>query len=349
MKSLTYEIIQRAWRHKNALFYLVLTPLSWLFALVVMLRRLGYQFGVLKSYALPVPTIVVGNINVGGSGKTPTVIWLVNQLKQQGYKPAVISRGYGGSATQATSVTPASLPSIVGDEPVLIASRSQCPVWVGTDRVHVGLELLKVHPECNVVISDDGLQHYHLKRDIEIAIVDASMPPEDLRLLPAGSLREPPSRLNTVDAIVLNGEASNVESSDVEASIAEIKHDEKTIATFKMRLVGEQFYNLSDFKVTTTAAEFKHKSIKALAGIGKPERFFEHLRNLGLNFASVSFEDHYAFTANDLAKIDCDNLIMTEKDAVKCKAFAKPNYWVLPVEASIDAALMPLILAKLKE
>ena len=331
MTSHTHEVIQRAWQRKNALYYLVLTPLSWLFALVTQLRRLGYQHGLIKSHALPVPTIIVGNINVGGSGKTPTVIWLVKQLKQHGYKPAVISRGYGGSATQATSVTPASLPSIVGDEPVLIASRSQCPVWVGTDRVQVGLALLKAHPECNVIISDDGLQHYRLKRDVEIAVVDASYSEKNARLLPAGQLREPVNRLNTVDAVICNGTCNE----NISAS------------TYQMQLVGQQFYNLKDSKITATVADFKHKSIKAMAGIGKPERFFAHLRQLGLNFASASFEDHYAFTAEDLAKINCDILIMTEKDAVKCKPFAKPNYWVLPVEASIDAALMPIILQKL--
>ena len=336
MKSFILEFIQAAWVKKGVFFYLILAPLSWLFAAITALRRSAYKHGLLKSYALPVPVIIVGNINVGGSGKTPVTIWLVNQLKKQGYKPAVISRGYGGSATQATSVTPASLPSIVGDEPVLIASRSQCPVWVGTDRVQVGLGLLKAHPECNVIVSDDGLQHYRLKRDIEIAIVDANMPPAGAYLLPAGPLREPTNRLNTVDAIVCNGEANH------------IKAGENFIdSAFHMQLVGQQFYNLSDFKISATVADFKHKSIKALAGIGKPERFFAHLRNLGLNFASVSFDDHYAFTAQDLAKIDCDILIMTEKDAVKCKPFAKPNYWVLPVESSIDAALMPIILQKL--
>ena len=326
------ELIETAWRRKNALFYLVLVPLSWLFAAVTAIRRWAYQAGLLKSTALAVPVIVVGNINVGGSGKTPMVIWLVNQLKQQGYKPAVISRGYGGSATQATSVTPASLPSIVGDEPVLIASRSQCPVWVGTNRVEVGQALLKAHPTCNVIVSDDGLQHYRLKRDVEIAVVDANMLSVDAYLLPAGALREPPSRLNTVDAIVYNG-ASKVEKLSVSA--------------FQMQLVGEQFYNLADASIKATAENFKQKKVTALAGIGKPERFFAHLRKLGLNFASISFDDHYAFTAQELAKIECDVLLMTQKDAVKCKPFAKAHHWVLPVEASIDAGLMPLILQKL--
>ncbi len=335
------NFIQHAWVKKGVFFYLVLVPLSWLFAGITALRCSAYKHGLLKSYALPVPVIIVGNINVGGSGKTPVVIWLVNQLKLHGYTPAVISRGYGGSATQATSVTPASLPSIVGDEPVLIASRSQCPVWVGVNRVQVATELLKAHPECNVIISDDGLQHYRLKRAVEIAIIDTNMPPAGAYLLPAGPLREPPSRLKMVDAIVCNGEANPIKAAENFINSA-----------FQMQLVGEQFYNLNDFKVSATAADFKYKSIKALAGIGKPMRFFAHLRNLGLNFASASFEDHFKFTADDLAKIDCDILIMTEKDAVKCKPFAKPHYWVLPVAASIDAALMPIILqklAKLKE
>ena len=332
MKSFILEFIQAAWVKKGAIFYLILVPLSWLFAGVTALRRWAYRASLLKSYALPVPVIIVGNINVGGSGKTPATIWLVNQLKQHGYKPAVISRGYGGSATQATSVTPASLPSIVGDEPVLIASRSQCPVWVGADRVDAATALLKAHPECNVIISDDGLQHYRLKRDFEIAIADnASL--QTAYLLPAGPLREPPWRLKTVDAVVCNGEVCK---------------DETTIKnTFPMQLVGEQFYNLTDKTLTAIATDFQHKKVTAIAGIGKPERFFAHLRKLSINFTSLSFDDHYAFSAEDMAKIECDAIIMTEKDAVKCKSFAKPHYWVLPVAASIDAALMPQVLQKL--
>ncbi len=321
------NFIQNAWATKGAIFYLILVPLSWLFAGVTAFRRWAYRAGVLKSYALPVPVIVVGNINVGGSGKTPAVIWLANQLKQQGYKPAVISRGYGGNATQATSVTPASLTSIVGDEPVLIASRCGCPVWVGADRVDAATALLKAHPECNVIISDDGLQHYRLKRDFEIAIADnASL--QTACLLPAGPLREAPWRLKTVDAVVCNGEKA-IENA------------------YQMQLVGEQFYNLNDKSLTASAADFKHKKVTAIAGIGKPERFFEHLRQLGLSFASIGFADHYVYSAQDLAHIDCDAIIMTEKDAVKCKSFSCKNCWVLPVQASIDEALMPVIFDKL--
>lgn len=327
MASMVQEVIQAAWKRKNALFYLVLTPLSWLFALVTSVRRFAYQEGFFKSYALPVPVIVVGNINVGGSGKTPVVMRLVDQLTKSGYRPAVISRGYGGSVKVPTSVNASTPASLVGDEPVLIANRCTCPVWVGANRVEVATALLQAHPECDVIISDDGLQHYRLKRDVEIAVVDAEYHKENARLLPAGQLREPLKRLNSVDAIVCNGQ----------------KSDE---SFYEMQLVGEQFYNLANIETHAVAADFKRKTIKAIAGIGKPARFFEHLRRLGITFVSVSFDDHYAFSAQDLAKIDCDVLIMTEKDAVKCKSFAQPHHWVLPVEASIDAALMPLILKK---
>ena len=328
MTSITQEMIETAWRRKNALFYLVLTPLSWLFGLLTSIRRFAYKEGFFKSYALPVPVIMVGNINVGGSGKTPVVMWLIDQLTKNGYRPAVISRGYGGSVKVPTSVNAGTPASLVGDEPVLIKNRYDCPVWVGANRVEVATALLSAHPECNVIISDDGLQHYRLKRDIEIAVVDAEYSQKYARLLPAGQLREPLSRLNSVDAIVCNGQ----------------KSDE---AFYQMQLVGELFYNLANAETHAVAADFKHKAIKAMAGIGKPARFFEHLRQLGLTFVSVSFDDHYAFCAEDLAKIDCDVLVMTEKDAVKCKPFAQARHWVLPVEASIDAALLPLILKKL--
>ena len=330
------EKIYRAWRKRNALYYGVLVPLSWLFALVTLLRRLAYKKGLLKSHALPVPVIIVGNIHMGGSGKTPVVIWLVQHLKQLGYHPAVISRGYGGSTKLPTAVNANSNPTIVGDEPVLIANRCDCPLWVGANRVQVGAELLKAHPECNVIISDDGLQHYCLKRDMEIAVIDAENYLKNANLLPAGSLRESINRLQTVDVVIKNGYLST-----------ETNHPASVENAYLMQLIGAEFYNLADPSLKATAADFKRKSVKALAGIGRPERFFEHLRQLGLNFASASFDDHHAFTAFDLAKMECDVLLMTEKDAVKCKEFAKPHYWVLPIEAKIDGDLMQLVLQKL--
>lgn len=327
--TLAQELIQDAWKQKSSLYYLILVPLSWLFGLLTWLRRLAYQYGILKTQRLSVPVIIVGNINVGGSGKTPAVIWLVGQLIKSGFKPGVISRGYGGSARLPTKVTATSDASLAGDEPVLIANRCGCPVYVGENRVEVGRALLDAHPECNVIISDDGLQHYCLARDVEIAVVDGESLRPNARLLPAGPLRESHSRLNKVDAIICNGE--NISS------------------TFQMQLVGERFYNLADPSITATAGDFNRKIVRAIAGIGKPERFYDHLCDLGLTFTSVSFEDHHAYTAKDLTEIECDILVMTEKDAVKCKPFAQAHHWVLPVEAQIDDALLPLILTKLQQ
>ena len=335
--TIIQEVIYSAWRKQNALFYCVLKPLSWLFALISLLRRKAYGLGLLKTHALSAPVIIVGNIHVGGSGKTPVVIWLVEQLKQQGYQPGVISRGYGGSVKLPTAVHANSNPKEVGDEPVLIANRCDCPIFVGANRVHVGLELLKAHPNCNVIISDDGLQHYRLKRDLEIAVIDAETYLKNARLLPAGSLREPMRRLRTVDAVIKNGHENS-----------EDRHPAPVRDAYAMQLIGAQFYNLADPTIKASAADFKRKSIKAMAGIGNPARFFEHLRQLGLNFSFTSFEDHHAFSAADLAQLECDALLMTEKDAVKCKPFAQPHHWVLPIQAKIDGDLMPLVLKKLQ-
>ena len=338
MSNLILETIEHAWRKKNALFYCVLIPLSWLFGLISALRRGAFKIQFLKSYALPVPVIVVGNINVGGSGKTPVVIWLVEQLKIQGYKPGVISRGYGGTATHPTNVLATSNPIEVGDEPVLIASRCQCPLMVGADRLHTGLELLKVYPECNVIISDDGLQHYRLKRDVEIAVVDSNCF-KNAHLLPAGQLREPLNRLKTVDAIVKN----TLSTQDLESA----NNLDTLTNSFTMQLIGDQFYNLANPTLKVKAQDFKRKTIQAFAGIGKPHRFFEHLQKLGMTFSGSSFDDHHAFSQQDIAKFDGEVLIMTEKDAVKCKPYAMPHHWVLPVDAQIEVSLVTLILAKI--
>jgi tetraacyldisaccharide 4'-kinase len=323
-----HDLILRAWQHQNIFFCLVLVPLSWIFTAVTALRRWAYQVGLKRSYALPAPVVVVGNINMGGSGKTPVVIWLVDQLKNNGYSPGVISRGYGVKNTDPKSVQKNSLATHVGDEPLLIARKTDCPVWVGSNRVNAGKALLEAHPECDVIISDDGLQHYRLQRNLEIAVVDQQSVGVQY-LLPAGPLREPQKRLNTVDIVICNGD--------------------KTIASaFGMQLEGLTFYNLANPAEKALPEHFKGKSIKALAGIGKPERFFNTLTGLGLDFEGLPFEDHQAFSALDLENIECEALLMTEKDAVKCQSFAKAHYWVLPVEAKMEATLLPMVLAKLK-
>ncbi len=323
-----HDLIMRAWRQKNVVYYVVLIPLSWLFAMLRIFRRAAYHIGFLPSYRLPVPVVIVGNINMGGSGKTPVVMWLIDQLTQAGYHPGVISRGYGAKNGQPVAVQQDSPVTTVGDEPLLIARRSHCPVWVGVDRVAAAKALLKAHPDCDVIISDDGLQHYRLQRDVEIAVVDEQTTAEQ-RLLPAGPLREPMRRLQTVDAVIHHGQQVMADA-------------------FHMQLHSQTFYNLANPSLVAENADFQNKTVVAIAGIGKPERFFNHLRSLGLDIEAVPFVDHHAFTAQDLNRIVCDVLVMTEKDAVKCEAFAQPHHWVLPVSAEIDATLMPLLLVKLK-
>lgn len=323
-----YKLILRAWHNKNAFYYLILIPLSYVFSFITSLRRFSYQIGLSTSHRLAVPVIIVGNINMGGSGKTPVVMWLVEQLKKEGYQPGVISRGYGIENGQPMGVQQNSVAAEIGDEPLLIARRGGCPVWVGVNRVEAGKALLIAHPECNVIISDDGLQHYCLKRDVELVVADQQTAAGQ-RLLPAGPLREPFSRLKTVDAVICNGK--------------------KTITdAFEMQFENQMFYNLANESLQVKATHFQGKAVAALAGIGKPERFFDYLQNLGVVAQGLSFEDHYAFTAHDLENIECDALIMTEKDAVKCEEFAKAHHWVLPITAKMDTALLPLILEKLK-
>jgi len=316
------------------IWHILLIPLSWLFGIIVFLRKYLYQHGWLKSYCLNVPVIVVGNINVGGTGKTPLVIWLAEQMKLAGYKPGIISRGYGGNAQQVTEVLPDSNARVAGDEAVLIAARTNCPVFVSADRVSAGHHLLKTYPECNVIISDDGLQHYRLQRNVEIVVYDSAKGFGNGALLPAGPLRESKARLKTVDAVVSNG--------------ADIKENLKCFNPIAMQLAATDFYNLADVQKKSTAQALAQQKILAVAGIGNPQRFFDQLSNFGLQFESRAYADHYIFQAKDFEHINADVVLMTEKDAVKCRAFAQPNFWVLPVSAVVNGGLMSAVLNKIK-
>lgn len=311
-------------------WHLILVPLSWLFWLLSGLRRFCYKSGLLRSYKLPVSVIVVGNISVGGTGKTPLVIWLVEQLKQAGFTPAIISRGYGGHTHNPTPVNVDSNPGDVGDEPVLLAKRGQCPVWVGLDRVATARLLLEEHPECNVIVSDDGLQHYALQRDVEIAVIDSSRSFGNGRLLPAGPLRERVSRLKAVDAVVFNG--------------GKLQQD-----GFAMHMVGEGFHKLQDATEKAVAGDFSGKVVYAIAGIGNPARFFQQLTEAGIVFNCLTFPDHHIFQPSDLQISDADVILMTEKDAVKCAAFAKVNWWYMPVSAVVDGDLFACVKNKLSK
>lgn len=331
--------LQKQW-NGYSIWHFVLLPLSLIFFLLSTARKYLFRFGVLKSYKLPVSVIIVGNISVGGTGKTPLVIWLAEQLKQKGFKPGIISRGYGGSVSDIREVFANSSSSQVGDEPLLIAKRINLPVFVGANRVDAGLALLEAHPEVNVIISDDGLQHYRLQRDIEIALVDAERGFGTAMLLPAGPLRESKTRLSTVDAIVMTN--ANQQSS--------IK-TEFLPPVFEMEFSGDMFVSLLDGQSRQKADFFNHKPLVAIAGIGNPKRFFNALTKMGLVFEQKSFPDHHAYVLEELSSFAGKTILMTEKDAVKCEQFAKGNtkydIWILPVSANIGDGLNELVLQKL--
>lgn len=315
---------------------LVLAPLSLLFLVLVSLHSLAYGRGWKPSSRLPVPVLVVGNITAGGAGKTPLTLALVAWLREAGYRPGIVSRGYGGSAPQATSVGPDSDPRVVGDEPVLLARRAGCPVWVGRHRAEAGRGLLASHPEVDVVVADDGLQHYALARDLEIAVVDGQRGLGNGWLLPAGPLREPARRLDRVTAVVCNG--------------GECGCLAPSVPVFGMGLGGNRFYNLVEPGRLAAAADLADGPVHALAGIGNPRRFFDHLARLGLTVVPHAFPDHHDYQAGDLP---AGRLVMTEKDAVKVAPLARQlgleDCWALAVDAELEPGLKRLMLTRLNQ
>ena len=309
--------------------HMLLLPVSYVFRLLVALRRTLYRSGIFSSIKLPVHVIIVGNITVGGSGKTPLTLWLAQQLIDAGWHPGIISRGYGGTNTTAPqAVYSSSRPDQTGDEAVLMAQRGLCPVWVGQARPETGQALLNAHPECDILLSDDGLQHYRLQRDAEIVVVDGVRRFGNGYMLPAGPLRETPSRLRQVDAVVINGSTAMP-------------------GEYRMQLGGAVFRNLLTPETTKRASDFRGLRLHAIAGIGHPQRFFTYLKNLGLEVQSHIFPDHYSYTPADLTYVDADAILMTEKDAVKCAEFDLEKCWVLRVDAQIDPVLTQHILERI--
>lgn len=313
---------------------LLLYPFSLVFRCVVALRRAAYTSGLLKSFCVPVPVVVIGNITVGGTGKTPLVLWLAALLAQHGRRPGIVSRGYRAALDRPGPVSSSSDPLSVGDEPLLLARRSNCPVWIGKDRVDAVHGLLAAHPECDVILSDDGLQHYRLSRDIDIAVVDGERGLGNGLMLPAGPLREPAARLRTVDALVIHGGARRADTGK---------------RAYAMRLEGREFRNLRNPDHVAGPAHFQRQRVHAVAGIGNPGRFFAHLVALGIEFEAHAFPDHHAFRAADLSFSDADAVLMTEKDAVKCASFASKIHWALRVDAVPDPELGELVLSKLRK
>jgi len=319
--------LERQW-YEHTPWQVVLRPFSWLFYILTAMRRLAYRFRLFKSLKLPVPVIIVGNINVGGTGKTPFVIWLVQQLRQNGWYPGIISRGYGGNVIHTHQVTKDSLPQQVGDEPVLLVQRTGLPLYVGRKRTRAARHLLRDYPECNLIISDDGLQHYALERDMEIVIIDGERIFGNGQLLPAGPLRETSIRLEEVDAVVFNSGAP-------------------AAGGYLMHLVPDHLRKLRAPEEQMELSELIGKRVHAVAGIGNPHRFFSQLEQLGLVVEAHPFPDHHAYSADDFQFAKDDIVLMTEKDAVKCTTFARDNWWFMPITAEIDRALAEKILARL--
>lgn len=320
------------WQQRGPLA-LMLLPFAALFAAVSALRRATWRYGFRTADRVGIPVVVVGNITAGGTGKTPLTLWLARFLMDHGYHPGIISRGYGAKNSHARAVPPDGHPKDYGDEPCLLAQRTGCPVWVGTNRVNVADGLLAAHPETDVIISDDGLQHYRLARDFEIAVIDGALGLGNGWPLPAGPLREPASRLETVDAVVINGDDST----------------QVWPRALRMQLQGETFRNLLHPQQTVSAGHFSGRRVHAIAGIGNPQRFFAQLGRMGISCMPREFPDHHAYTATDLAFAGDEEIVMTEKDAVKCAAFASVRHWALVVNAEPDTRLGELILARLAE
>ena len=326
MRASPHRTVTAVWYGKHPLGVL-LAPLSWLFCFIVGVRRLAYAIGLAHVHRVDVPVVVVGNIATGGTGKTPLVIWITKYLQSQGFKPAVVTRGYGGRARRwPQQVRADSDPNMVGDEAVLLARRSVCPVAAGPERVAVARALIEF-TGCDIIVSDDGLQHMALGRDVEIGVLDGIRRLGNGRCLPAGPLREPPSRLGKVDMIVAYGRGQRGE--------------------FSMEYQPGPPRRLVDGE-ERPLAQFAHRPVHAVAGIGDPARFFQQLRSLGLELIEHGFPDHHRYAPADLDFGDRLPVLMTEKDAVKCQRFAQQNHWYLPVEARLQKAFGLRLLSLLR-
>jgi tetraacyldisaccharide 4'-kinase len=335
------EWLQREWQKLGG-GALVLLPLAALFGLVVWARRFLYRARVLRQWKARVPVVVVGNVSVGGTGKTPVVLAIVEMLQADGWNPGVVARGYGrvprreADPLGVVRVYPdIATPEHFGDEPVLIARRARVPVFIGPDRPAAARALLDAHPETDVLVSDDGLQHYALARDVEIAVVDGERRFGNGLLLPSGPLREPVSRLREVDAVIVNG-----------------GHDDSIPARrrFAMRLGRERFASVAGNReagVEEFALMARGRSVVAIAGIGNPDRFFGHLASLGIVARRMPFPDHHAYQPAELRLPEAELIVMTEKDAVKCAAFADARMWLMRVEAILPADFDEFLLARL--
>ncbi|MDQ8038796.1 MAG: tetraacyldisaccharide 4'-kinase [Rickettsiella sp.] len=315
------------WKNKNFIAYL-LWPFSLLYRLIIFFRGKLYQFHIKKITLFSVPIIVIGNITVGGSGKTPLLIEIAQFLKNKGWRPGVISRGYMGKTDHyPCRVHMNSNPREVGDEPLLIAQATGCPTLVDPERSR-GIKTLLGKTNCNIVLSDDGLQHLALGRDIEIAVVDGQRRFGNGFCLPAGPLREPLSRLKKVDFIVSKGKAAKLNE-------------------YEMLLIPDHFYQLIQPQNKKNLGFFYGKKLHVVAGIGNPDQFFSSLRTLGLTFIEHPFPDHHFFKPNDFNYGNEAIIIMTEKDAVKCTGLVDTRLWCLRSKTKLDESFFDALLRKI--
>jgi len=323
--------LQEGWLEPNLLSYILL-PLTYLYRLAMWLRHFFYKFNIFHVYRSPVPVVIVGNISVGGTGKTPLTMKVVEMVKEMGFKPGVISRGYGGQNLEWPQlVNPDSNPYYFGDEPVLIANSTQCPVVVGPKRGD-DIELLLKHHDCDLIIADDGLQHYALDRDVEIAVYDEQRRHLNKFCLPSGPLREPVSRLKTVD-FVMSHVAPSYE-----------KFDDKIQLMFRLSVAGISPLIKKNNKTLNVEETPK---IHAVAGIGHPVRFFKQLTALGFDVIEHPFSDHHKYEASDFSSMTDYPVVMTEKDAIKCTSFAQDHWFSLAVTAELNSVAKSKIEEKL--
>ena len=318
--------VQQIWYGGSRLHWLLL-PFSWIYAAIIKVRRFLYSSGVFRSQSVSAPVVIVGNITVGGTGKTPLTIWLAQQLAERGYKPGIISRGYRGMVgPKPMEVAADSDPAVVGDEAVLMANRSECPVVVHPDRVAAAK--LAIDLGANVIVSDDGLQHYRLARDFEIAVMDGTRRHGNQQLLPAGPLREPVSRLQSSDQVLVQREYEDTADRSCHWS-ARPAVEFKLIASAICRPDNSEIRNIEDFSGS---------KVHALAGIGNPDRFFRVLEAREIEVIRHPLADHAEITQDDLDFDDDLDVLMTEKDAVKCRSLDTSKCWFVPVDVAIDDA-----------
>ncbi|KFA59283.1 tetraacyldisaccharide 4'-kinase [Gilliamella sp. Choc4-2] len=323
-------MIEKLWYGKNRLFWLLI-PFSLLYGLIALVRRFLYRLGILKPWRSPVPIIIIGNLSVGGNGKTPLVVGLIESLKQKGLQVGVVSRGYGGkSDCYPLILNKTTTTEQAGDEPVLIYQRTNVPIAVSPHRSDAVQALLKRY-QLDVILTDDGLQHYALSRDIEVVVVDGKRLFGNGWWMPAGPMRERESRLKSVDLIIINGDSVN--------NLAQ-KYPNKV---YTMQLAPRYAVNLLTQEKKPLSSL---QNICAIAGISHPNRFFDMLIKMQMNvIKTIPFADHQQFTLlllNDIANFD-QTLLMTEKDAVKCRQFAQANWWYLPVDAVIPVQVIEQI------